>query len=119
MKTATMDEVLRQEHDERMHPPKTAGVRSAYIHSLRSTSTGALSSLRTARRSSADLPTIPLLMSNSTSIRFTASSASGETGGGSLPRRFLAAMSASSKKLRRECAQHAASMTGPGDLPAA
>ena len=40
-------------------------------------------------------------------------SASGEIGGACLPRRALAAMSASSKNLRRACAQHSASVTGP------
>ena len=70
--------------------------RSGRIQSLRSASTGALSSWRAARRSAADLPLIPRWMSNSTSIRFTASSASGEIGGAFLPRLLLAAMSASS-----------------------
>ena len=60
----------------------------------------------------------PRSMSNSTSIRFTASSATGEMGGAFLPRRALAAMSASSKNFLLECDQHAASITGPGDLPA-
>ena len=68
--------------------------------------------------SSADLPTIPRSMSNSRSIRFTASSATGEIGGAFLRRRLLAAMSGSSKNFLRLCAQHAASVTGPGDLPA-
>jgi len=47
------------------------------------------------------------------SIRFTASKASGETMIGFLPRAF-AAMSARTKNLRRACAQHAASVIGPG-----
>ena len=47
-------------------------------------------------RSPADLPLIPRSMSNSTSIRCTTSSASGEICGAVLPRRLLAAMSASS-----------------------
>ena len=81
-------------------------------------SANALNSLRTARRCSADSPLIPRSMSNSRSIRFTASNASGEIGGAFLPRRLLAAMSASSKNFLLECAQHAASVTGPGDLPA-
>ena len=67
----------------------------------------------------ADLPTIPRSMSNSRSFRFAASSASGEIAGAVLPRRLLAAVSASSKNLRRLWAQQAASVTGPGDLPAA
>ena len=44
-------------------------------------------------------------MSNSTSIRFTASVASGGIGGSFLPHPLLAAMSASSKILRRACAE--------------
>ena len=49
----------------------SANLRSACIQPLRSASTGALSSWRTARRCSAALPLIPRSMSNSTSIRFT------------------------------------------------
>jgi hypothetical protein len=41
-------------------------------------------------------------MSNSASIRLTASSASGEIGGAFLPRLALAAISARTKNLRRE-----------------
>lgn len=47
-------------------------------------------------------------------MRFTASSASGEIGGASLPRLVFAAMSASLKKPRRACAQHSTSRIGPG-----
>ena len=50
----------------------------------------------TARRRSAFWPLISRSMSNRASIRFTAASASGETGDACLPRRSLAAISASS-----------------------
>ena len=62
-------------------------------------------------------------MSNNTSIRFTASIASsiasGEIGGAFLPRPLLAVISASSKNLRRPCAQQGISVTGPGNRPTA
>ena len=65
-------------------------------------------------RRSADAPLISRSMSNRTSIRFTASSAIGEIGVAFLPRRLLDAMSASSKNLRLEWLQQAASVTRPG-----
>ena len=46
-------------------------------------------------------------------MRFTASSAIGEITAGVLPRRGLRAMSASSKKPRRACAQQKAGVTDP------
>lgn len=52
-------------------------------------------------------------ISNRASIRFTASSATGEIGVAFLPRLALVAMSASTKNLRRECAQHNAWVSGP------
>jgi len=62
-------------------------------------------------------------MSNSSSIRFTASKASGEMIARCLP--FFAplfaeaAMSARTKNLRRACDQQSASVTGPGERPGA
>ena len=47
-------------------------------------------------------------------MRLTASRASGEIGGASLPRLVFAAMSASLKKPRRACAHHSTSLIGPG-----
>lgn len=47
-------------------------------------------------------------------MRLTASSAIGEIGAAFLPRFALVAMSASTKNLRRECAQHSACVSGPG-----
>ncbi len=57
-------------------------------------------------------PLMARSMSNSASMRFTASSAIGEIAGALLPRRALAAMSASSKNCRRACAQHSAERDG-------
>jgi hypothetical protein len=53
-------------------------------------------------------------MSNTASMRLTASRAIGEIGVAFLPRRAFAAMSASSKNLRRAWLQHSASTIGPG-----
>ena len=55
--------------------------------------------------SSTVLPLIPRLMPDSASIRFIAVSTSGEIGGVVLSLRILAAMSASSKNLRRHYAR--------------
>jgi hypothetical protein len=52
-------------------------------------------------------------MSNSTSIRLTASSATGEIAAAFLPRRALAAISASSKNCRLAWAQHSAGVIAP------
>jgi hypothetical protein len=68
---------------------------------------------RTRRRSSALKPFIARSMANSASIRVAASSAIGETGAADGPRRAEAAMSASSKKPRRACAQQSAERTAP------
>ena len=58
---------------------------------------------------------MPRSMSNSTSIRLTASSATGEIAAAFLPRRALAAISASSKNCRLACAQQSADVIGPGE----
>ena len=71
-------------------------VRSARIQVSNSATSGALRSRRTAKRRSADSPFISRSMSNSASMRLTASRASGEIGAASLPRLLAAAMSASS-----------------------
>ena len=56
---------------------------------------------------------MPRSMSNRASMRLTASSAIGEIAAAFLPRRALAAMSASSKNCRRAWAQHSADVIGP------
>jgi hypothetical protein len=93
--------------------------RSVRIHCLRSATMGAASRWRAARRASASVRLMARSRSKITSMRFTASSAMGETGGASLPLRALAAMSASSKNLRLACPQHSASVTGAGFRSAA
>ena len=78
---------------------------------------GALCSCRTRRRSLAARPLMERSMSNSASMRFTASSAIREMGGACLPRLAFAAMSASSKNWRLACAQHSAEATAPFSRP--
>jgi hypothetical protein len=56
---------------------------------------------------------MPRSISNSTSMRLTASSATGEIAAAFLPRRALAAMSASSKNCRLAWAQHSADVIAP------
>ncbi len=79
--------------------------RSSRSQASSSASKGAERSARTARRSSALIPLISRSMSNRASIRFTASTASGERIAPCLPvfaRLFAAAaMSARTKNLRR------------------
>ena len=58
---------------------------------------------------------MPRSMSNSASIRLTASSAIGEIAAAFLPRRALAAISASSKNCRLAWAQHSAGVIAPGN----
>ena len=87
--------------------------RSRLIQSIRSSTSGALSFCRTARRSAADDPLIERSTMKMASIFCTASKAIGEMTGENLLR-AVEAMSASSKNLRRACAQQAASMIGPG-----
>jgi hypothetical protein len=53
-------------------------------------------------------------MSNSASMRLTASSATGETAAAPFLRRAFAAMSASSKNCLRAWAQHSADVIGAG-----
>jgi len=65
-------------------------------------------------RSSAARPLMPRSISNRASIRRTPSSAIGEIAAAFLPRRVLAAMSASSKNCRLACAQHSADVIGLG-----
>ena len=52
-------------------------------------------------------------ISNSASMRLTASSATGEIAAAFFPRRVLAAMSASSKNCLRAWAQHSADVIAP------
>ena len=77
--------------------------RSARIHFSRSTTIGLVSLCRSACRSAAGWPLILRSMAKMSSIRRTASTASGAL------RR-----SACSKKWRRPWLQHAASVIGPG-----
>src|ERR1700733_11368904 len=70
--------------------------------------------LALAIRISPERPLISRSMSNSASMRLTASNAIGEIGVTLLPRRAFAAMSASSKNLRRAWLQHSAPTIGPG-----
>ena len=75
---------------------RESDARSVRIQVSNSATSGALRSRRTARRRSADSPLSARSMSNSASMRLTASSASGEIGAAPLPRLLPAAMSASS-----------------------
>jgi hypothetical protein len=91
--------------------------RCARIQASRSATTGALSSWRAALRFSGLCPLIARSISNSTSIRRTASSANGEITAGFLHwalRRAFSARSAITKNGRRAWTQHAASRIGPG-----
>ena len=90
--------------------------RSVRIQSFRAATTGAERRLRTASRSAADQPFTSRSMANSSSMRRTASIASG-----AITATFFCAlcraapsMSASSKNFLRAWAQHAASMIGAG-----
>jgi hypothetical protein len=60
------------------------------------------------------LPSMARSMSNSASIRLTASAAMGEMTGAPHRRRACPATSASSKNFRRACAQHSARTIGAG-----
>jgi hypothetical protein len=80
---------------------------------FRSATSDALFSWRTRRRSLALKPLTDRSMSNSASMRFTASSAIGEIGGARLPRRMLAAMSASSKNFRLAWLQQSTDLITP------
>jgi hypothetical protein len=57
---------------------------------------------------------MPRSISNSISMRLTASSATGEIAAAFSPRRALAAISANSKNCRLACAQHSADVIRPG-----
>ena len=90
--------------------------RSSRSPRSRSTMSGALNSCRTARRRSVLWPLIARSISNSASMRRTASRASGEITLAGLPcalRRALAARSARTKNGRRACAQQVASRSAP------
>lgn len=87
---------------------------SARIHPSSAATSGAARSRRAASRSSADRPLISRSMSKIASIRFTASKAKGAATKGE-PRAL--ATPASTKNLRRPCAQQAASTILPGARP--
>jgi hypothetical protein len=80
--------------------------RSARSHASNATTSGAEASRHTRTRSWALAPLTLRSTSKMASRRLTASSAMGEISGAFLPRRALAAMSASSKNLRRAWLQH-------------
>ena len=82
-------------------------------HASRAARRGVLCSWRTRRRSSALRPLMSRSISNSASMRLTASSATGEIAVAVFPRRALAAMSASSKNCRLAWAQHSAAVIAP------
>lgn len=88
--------------------------RSARIHPSSAATSDTLLERRSASRFSAETPLISRSMSKMASMRLTASSAIGEIGAAFLSRLALAAMSASSKNLRRPWLQHSASTIGPG-----
>ena len=97
--------------------PRESLARCSRIQLSRSATNGALSSCRTARRCSALWPLIERSISNRTSMRRTASRASGEIGAGVLPcalRRAFSVTSAMMKNGRRAWTQQAASRIGPG-----
>jgi len=87
--------------------------RSRFIHSISSSTSGAMSLRRAASRAVGDNPLIARSAANTASNFCTAANAIGEIIVALLPRAFDAT-SASSKNLRRACAQHAASTIGPG-----
>ncbi|PJN96217.1 hypothetical protein CNY89_03895, partial [Amaricoccus sp. HAR-UPW-R2A-40] len=73
---------------------------SRRIHISRSAAIAAIPPCRAERRASAVRPALARSASKVVSMRFTASSAIGETGGACSPRLAEAAISASSKNLR-------------------
>jgi hypothetical protein len=87
--------------------------RSRFIHSIRSSTSGAISFRRMATRSAGDDPLIMRSAANTASNFCTAAKAIGDMMADVLPRAFEAT-SASSKNLRLACAQHGASVIGPG-----
>src|SRR5215471_2268200 len=88
-------------------------VRCSRGHASNAVKSGALCSLRARGRSSALWPLLPHSLSNSASMRLTASRAIGEIAAAFLSRLALAAMSANSKNCRLAWAQQSAGVIGP------